>query len=216
MSSFHFSGSDDLPAIRNATLFSINTAFAGMSLLFLALPHLYADLIADAGGKLTSAARVSSAREFFVQLVAAVLLAACIGILLALLWRTKAIRVLLHSVAGFVALCIPALFWAFINTNSGWQLGVRFWSGAIELPLALVLAFLFLRHRLFLHPWIGTLLIAAHFLLWFWVLGNASAAHYVGPTGLILGFLSAAAWGKQIEADAFSQYLRGTDLPMLS
>lgn len=204
----------NLPRLFNAILFSLNAAFVSMSLFFLAAPRLYSDLVAGVGSKLLAVPRNHFASEPLIYWMLAMVAAAILAVLQALLWRTKALRVLHHSVAGFVALCSPVVFWVFINTKGGWQFGVRFWAAAFEFPVALAFAFLFQSRRIHFGSWFGILLLAAHFLLWFWVFGNASAANYAGPIGPALGFLAAVAWGAYIEADAFSQFLRGTDLPI--
>lgn len=203
----------NLPRFLNATLFSANVAFASISLLLFVFPGLSLSLMADLSNRHLS---LSSSRfgTAIICWTATLLLASVLWIFQAFLWRTEALRVLLHSVAGFIAVCTPMTFWLCVNTESGWHPGTRFWVGAIELPLALAFASLFQSRRIHFAPFVGIMLLAAHFLLWSWVFGNIWTATYGGPVGSILGFLAGVAWGAQVEADAFSQYIRGTDLPI--
>lgn len=206
-------GPSYLPRFFNAILFSVNVGFASISLVFLFFPRLFAGPIADFSNKLFDPSRGQFATNAIIYWTGALLLASVLWMIHAFLWRTTALSFLLHSVAGFIALCTPMAFWLCVNENSG-HMGARFWVGAIELPGALALAFLFQSGKIHLGPLIGATLLAAHFLLWFWVFGNIWVATYEGPTGAILGFMASLAWGAQVEADAFSRYLRGTDVPI--
>lgn len=203
-----------LPRLFNAILFSVNVAFASISLLLFAFPRLYSNLTTDFSNKLFGLSRGQFATEAIICWIATLLLASVLWMIHALLWRTTALSFLLHSAAGFIALCTPMAVWLCINTENGGHMGTRFWVGATELPLALAFAFLFQDGKIHFGSLTGTTSLAAHFLLWFWVFGNIWAATYEGPAGAILGFMAGVAWGSQVEADAFSRYLRGTDVPI--
>jgi hypothetical protein len=206
-------GPSHLPRFFNAILFSVNVSFASISLLFLFFPRLFSGLIMDFSNKLFDLSRGQFAAAAIICWTSALLLASVLWMIHAVLWQTTALSFLLHSAAGFIALCTPMAVLVCVNENSR-HMGTRFWVGAIELPLALVIAFLFQNGKVHFGSFIGTTLLAAHFMLWFWVFGNIWVATYEGPTGAIFGFMAGLAWGAQVEADAFSRYLRGTDVPI--
>ena len=207
-------GPRHLPRFFNAILFSVNVGFASISLLFLFFPRLFSGLITDFSNKLFDLSRGQFATEAIIYWTAALLLASVLWTIHALLWRTTAISFLLHSAAGFIALCTPMAVWLCVSTENGGHMGTRFLVGAIELPMALAFAFLFQNGKIHFGPLIGTTLLAAHSLLWFWILGTMWVTTYEGPTGAVLGFMAGVAWGAHVEADAFLRYLRGTDLPI--
>ena len=124
-------------------------------------------------------------------------LAFCIWLVLRLSAHAEIIKGFLRSLAGSVALAVPAGFWFYYHQKYGWPFGWPYRWAPFELVLILACAQLYLGGRWRFPVWFSVLLLAAHYAYWFWIAGggNYFASNYTGPAAPVLGFCSALAWG---------------------
>lgn len=116
----------------------------------------------------------------------------------------KTTQTLLKSVAPFILLVAPLVYWVIYYEMVGWPFRWPYRFAPVELAVALCLLVLFLRGRPWSTPsWAIFLLFAIHFTFWYWTPStNPARADYSGPIAPILGFSSALAWLAYLHSDA--------------
>jgi len=178
-------------------LFAANVAFAGVTLVFsiaygLSLPFLRMN---HAISDLLHIKQTDYVTNYFGTAIATLLLMICVWVLLRLFSRAWITKELLRSVAGIVVLFITPAFWFYANQRNGWEYGWPYRWAPFEIAVVVVCVVLFLAGKWPVRGWIALVLLAGHYIFWFWLFSTAYLASYVGPAGPILGFSSAVIWG---------------------
>jgi hypothetical protein len=199
------------PRLRFALeiLFSINIAFAGITLLFGSNPTislLFAHLEVYIN-HLLGIRQTDFIRGYFECWIPSLLLALGIWIVLHVFQRTKITSELLKSVAAGAAIAIcPSAIWIYAYERNGWSLDWPYKNILGELLLALICIWLFVNLRWAAARWIGAVSIVGHCLFWYWFTGGRfygfewGIPGYTGPYGFIVGTSAMAVWGMYVRA----------------
>lgn len=178
-------------------LFSLNVAFASMTLALATSPHetrLFNGMESSIN-RLLRIRQTDYIRGYFAVLIPSVILALVIWAVLRLSWRTRTTRMILRSVAGVVALFALPAFWFYTFQYYGWPFGWPYRGAPFELSLVLVFVLLLLSRKWPLRWWLVVLFLAGHYtFLWIRIGGNYSMPNYAGPIAPILSYSSAVAW----------------------
>jgi hypothetical protein len=183
-------------------LLSLNTAFAGMSILFCispsaALPFLRLEIQVN---HLLHIRQTDYIRGYFAIWIPSLAVASCIFILLLLLRNLSVSKKLLRSVAGMTIFLSPCAIWTCAFEHNGWSLDWPYKSVWGEAALAVICLWAFLHSPWVVGKWIGLLAFIAHALFWYFFLStsfyglNWGLPHYAGPAGLVLGISAAFIW----------------------
>jgi hypothetical protein len=194
-----------LVAILVEILFSVNTGFAGMSILFstslsASLPFVHLEVYLN---RLLGIRQTDFIRGYFTIWIPSVVVAVCVWSLLRFLIRLGVTQRLLLSVAGIMILLSPAAYWTCVYERNGWSLQWPYKTIWGEATLATVCFFVFLKG-----PWrawrrIGVLAFLGHCIFWYWFTINGFRSlrwadwempGYGGPFGMVLGFCALMIW----------------------
>jgi hypothetical protein len=187
------------------TLFSINTGFAAISVLFCAcfttaLPFLYLEVYLN---HLLGIRQTDLIRGYFATWIPALILAVCIWTLVRFLSRPRLPRWAL-PLSGVTILLCPAAIWTCMLEPNGWSLQWPYKTVWGETSLALICLLLFLKVSRTSSRWIGVSAFLGHCVFWYWFEGdgfrsinslNWEIPGYQGAAGMVLGFCSLLTWG---------------------
>ncbi len=184
-------------------LFSVNTGFAAMSILFCAsssasLPFVHLEVYLN---HLLGIRQTDYIRGYFTIWVPSLVLAVCIWSLLRVLIRLRLAQRFLRSVAGMMILLGPTAIWTCVYERNGWSLQWPYKAVWGEAALATICFFLFLKG-----PWakssrIGVLAFLGHCIFWYWFTSDGfhsldwGMPGYGGAIGMMLGFCALLIWG---------------------
>lgn len=188
-------------------LFSLNTAFAAMSLMFNAslsasrpFIHLEVDL-----NHLLAIRQTDYIRGYFTVWIPALVLAVCLLTLLRLLSGLRLTRWTMQSLAGILILLSPTVVWTCgYELQSRWSLQWPYKLIWGEAALALICFCIFLKGPREASLKIGLAGLFSHCLFWYWFEENGFyspfSLHwgplYSGPFGMVLGFSALLVWGR--------------------
>jgi len=183
-------------------LLSLNTAFAGMSMLFCisrsaALPFLRLEIYLN---HLLHIRQTDFIRGYFAIWIPSLIIAICILILLRLSRHLRVTRTFLRSVAGMAIFLSPCAIWTCAYEHNGWSLEWPYKPIWGEAALAVVCLWAFVNLRWVIGKWVGLFVFLAHSLFWYLFHSNGlfglnwGIPHYAGPAGLTLGISAAFAW----------------------
>lgn len=194
-------------------LFSLSVAFFSVSLMFLFAPfrglrtsfiHLEVRL-----NLLLGIRQTDLIRGYFEYAVPSAIVALGICGVLASLRTNRAVVVFLQSIAPFVLVFSPPLYWISYYNIVGWPFGWPFRWAPFEILAGVVCIVLFQRQILPIRGWTGLLLIGIHVGYWYMVPStNPSRADYSGPFVPVLTFFSLLAWGAY--SNSYTVKLRST------
>jgi hypothetical protein len=193
------SGWLDLAHLRymHEVLFSLSTAFLGVSLLFLAVPSLRVPFthLEVRINLLLHIRQTDLIRGYFEYLIPSAIVALCVATILQMTSGTQLTKEFLRSVSGFMLLLAAPIYWFCLYQVIGWPFGWPYRWAPAELAVAVSLATLYLVGRRPFPMWIGIFFLAGHYFFWYWIPGsNPGLADYSGPIAPILGFCSASVW----------------------
>jgi hypothetical protein len=135
-------------------------------------------------------------RGHFETWIPSVLAAFLVLLILRTCARARFTQEFLRSVAGIITIFAPLAFWLFVYEQGSWSLVWPYNGAPIEVVTALACTLLFLSGRWKTPFWVGVLLLAAHYIFWYFAgESNPYFSNYAGLAGPILGFCSAVAWG---------------------
>lgn len=188
-------------------LFSLNTAFAGISLIFSAslsasLPFIHLEVYLN---HLLGIRQTDYIRGYFTVWIPSLVLALCLFTLLRFLSRLSLSKWIMQRVAGIVILLCPTAVWTCgYAQQSRWSLQ---WPYKIiwgEAALALICFCLFLKGSREASLKIGLSGLSGHCLSWYWFMCNGFRSPavlewempgYGGPFGMVLGISALLVWG---------------------
>ena len=186
--------------------FSIDLGYAGMSMVFCAIPsvsipfaHLEFYL-----NHLLHIRQTDYIRGYFEIWIPSLISALCIWSLLRLTRRLSFTEEILRSAAGVAILLFPAAIWTCVYERNGWTLQWPYKPIFLEAGLALICLWVFLKAPWAAARWVGISAFLAHSIFWYWfVSGGFHALEwgipvYGGPAGLITDFCSTLVWGLYI------------------
>ena len=186
--------------------FSINIGYAGTSTVFCAIPsasipfaHLEVYL-----NQILHIRQTDYVRGYFEVWVPSLTLALCIWTVFRLSRHLSFTQEVLRSAAGVGILLCPSAIWVCMYERNGWSLQWPYKMVFVELTLALICLWMFLKAPWAAALWVGISAFLAHSLFWFWFTSDGfhglewGIPGYSGPAGLILGFCSALVWGLYI------------------
>ena len=187
-------------------LFSLNTTFAAVSLIFSAslsasLPFIHLEVYLN---RLVGIRQTDYIRGYFTLWIPALVLAICLLTLLRFLGRLSLTRWIMQHVAGILILLSPTAVWTFgYAQQSRWSLQWPYKMIWGEAALALICFCLFLRGPREASLKIGLSGLLGHYLFWYWFAGNgfhSPCALFWGPLyghlfGMVLGFFALLVWG---------------------
>jgi hypothetical protein len=201
-------GHAERPRVRGfvEVLFSINTGFALMSMLFCAsssapLPFIHLEVYLN---HLLGIRQTDYIRGYFTIWIPSLVLAACIWSLLRVLIRLRLTQSFLRSVAGMMILLGPTAIWTCGYDRNGWSLQWPYKTIWGEAALATICYFLFLKGPLATSRRIGALAFLGHCIFWYCFTSdgfhplNWAIPGYGGPVGMVLGFCALLIWGLYI------------------
>ncbi len=187
-------------------LFSFNTAFAGMSLLFCAsssasLPFIRLEVYLN---HLLGIRQTDYIRGYFTAWIPSLILAIGLLILVRSLSRLSLTNCVLRSVAGIAILLSPTAVWTCGYERNGWSIQWPYkmiWGEAV---LAVICVLIFLKG-----PWetsrrVGVSALLGHCVYWYWFVTdglhlpnslNWGMPGYGGPFGMVVGILTLLVWG---------------------
>lgn len=187
-------------------LFSLNTAFAGMSLMFSAslsasLPFIHLEVYLNT---LLGIRQTDYIRGYFTVWIPSLVLALCLLTLLRFLNRLSLTTRTMQSVAGILILLSPTAVWTCgYAQQSRWSLQWPYKPIWGEAALAVICFCIFLKG-----PWEASLKVGlsglfGHYLFWYWFTSDGfrspTLLHwgplYGGPFGMVLGFFALLVWG---------------------
>ena len=138
-------------------------------------------------------------RGYFGFAIPTIILAGGILLLIRIFSRTRPTRHLLRFTAGLAALFLYPAFW-FVGYGKGSPfLGGPLRGAPLEITCVLAVFLLAVYGKKPLLGWMAAFVIAGHFFFWDWIMDGGfnpewGIPGYLGPYGLIIAFLSAAAW----------------------
>jgi hypothetical protein len=178
-------------------LFSLNVAFASMTIMSATSPHVTRifSRMESSTNLFLGIRQTDYIRGYFAILIPSLILALALWAALRLSRRTRLTREILRSVAGIVALFALPAFWFYAFQSYGWPFGWPYREAPFELSAALVCVWLFLKGKWPARWWLGVLFLVGHYtFFWIRIGGNYAMPNYAGPIAPILSFSSAVAW----------------------
>jgi hypothetical protein len=187
-------------------LFSLNTTFAAMSLIFSAslsasLPFIHLEVYLN---HLLGIRQTDYICGYFTVWIPSLVLAMCLLTLLRFLSRSSPTTWIMQRVAGVLILLAPTAVWTFgYAQQSGWSLQWPYKMIWGEAALALICFCIFVKGPRGVSLKIGLLGFLGHYLFWYWLAGNGfhlPCSLYWGPLyghlfGMVLGFSALLVWG---------------------
>jgi hypothetical protein len=188
------------------SLFSLNTAFAAMSLIFSAslsasLPFLHLEVYLN---HLLDIRQTDYIRGYLTVWIPSLVFAMCLLTLLRFLSGLSLTTWIMQRVAGVLILLSPTAVWTFgYAQQSRWSLQWPYkmiWS---EAALALICFRIFLKAPRETSLKIGLSALFGHYVFWYWFTGDgfrSPSSLYWGPLyghlfGMVLGFFALLVWG---------------------
>ena len=192
--------------ILASALFSLNTTFAAVSLIFGAslsasLPFIHLEVYLN---RLVGIRQTDYIRGYFTLWIPTLVLAVCLLTLLRFLSGLSLTRWIMQRVAGMLILLSPTAVWAFgYAQQSRWSLQWPYKIICGEAALALICFCIFLKGPREASLKIGLSGLLGHHFFWYWFAGNglhSPSALYSGPLyghlfGMVLGFFALLVWG---------------------
>jgi chromate transport protein ChrA len=186
-------------------LFSLNTAFAGVSLIFSAslsasLPFIHLEVYLN---QLLGIRQTDYIRGYFTFWIPSLVLAICLFTLLRFLSGLSLTTWIMQSVAGILILLSPAAVWTCGYEQNGWSLQWPYKLIWGEAALAVICLCIFLKGPRETSLKSGLLGLFAHYLFWYWFTGDGFRSPtlfhwgplYGGPFGMVLGICALLVWG---------------------
>lgn len=187
-------------------LFSLNTTFAAVSLIFSAslsasLPFIHFEVYLN---HLLGIRQTDYIRGYFTVWIPAFVLGICLLMLLRFLSRLSLTGWIMQRVAGILILLSPTAVWTFgYAQQSRWSLQWPYKMIWGEAALALICFCMFLKGPREASLKIGLSGLLGHYLFWYWFAGkgfHSPCALYWGPLyghlfGMVLGFSALLVWG---------------------
>jgi hypothetical protein len=197
-------------------LFSINMAFAVMTLVFCtspsaSVPFAHLEVYVN---HLLGIRQTDFIRGYFEIWIPSGLLALGIWSVLRVFSGKSLTSEALKSVAGVAIVICPSAIWACAYLRNGWSVDWPYKTILGEPLLALICVWLFITLPWAAARWVSSIGIFAHCLIWYWFLGNGSYPFewgipgYGGPWGFIVGAFTITAWGMYVRGVRAS-YLNG-------
>jgi hypothetical protein len=186
-------------------LFSLNIAFAGMSLIFCvsqsaSLPFIHFEVYLN---HLLGIRQTDYIRGYFTVWIPSLVLAICFLSLLRFLSGLSLANWIMRSVAGMLILLCPTAIWTCGYERNGWSLQWPYKLIWGEAALAVICFCTFLKGPREAWRKIGLLALLGHCLFWYWFMcyGFCSPAvlnwgmpGYGGPFGMVLGISALLVW----------------------
>jgi len=187
-------------------LFSLNTAFAGISLIFSAslsasLPFIHLEVYLN---HLLGIRQTDYIRGYFTVWIPSLVLAICLLTLLRFLSGLSFTKWIMQSVAGILILLCPTAVWTCGYERNGWSLQWPYKLIWGEAALAVICFCIFLKGSREASRKIGSSALLGHCLFWYWFMCNGFSSPavldwempgYVGPFGMVLGVSALLVWG---------------------
>jgi len=189
-------------------LLPLHMGFVATSLVFLvnpgwSIPFIRAEVTIN---HMLGIPQTDYIRGYFELIIPSILCAFCIWLLLFFLFKVLVSDKVVRTIAGFMILFAPPLFWFFVYQKVGWPFGWPYRGAPVEIAATGVCVVLLLNEQLVIPRWaIGTLL-ATHFVFWYCLpsgtlhMPDWDIPNYAGPIGSLLGFSSAIAWVLYVES----------------
>ena len=187
-------------------LFSFNTAFAGVSLIFSAslsfsLPFIHLEVYLN---HLLGIRQTDYIRGYFTVWIPSLVLALCLLTPLRFLNRLSLTTRIMNRVAGILILLSPTVVWTCgYAQQSHWSLQWPYKTIWGEAALALICFSIFLKAPRETSLKIGLSGLFAHYLFWYWFPGDGFRSPallywgplYGGPFGMVLAISALLVWG---------------------
>jgi hypothetical protein len=184
-------------------LFSINTAFAAMWILFSAslsasLPFIHLEVHLN---HLLGIRQTDFIRGYFTIWIPSLILAACVWSLVRFLSRRRYSGWALQSLLGIIILLCPAAIWTCKYEQNGWSLQWPYKTVCGEALLATICFVLFLKGPSAMSRRVGVIAFLGHCIFWYWFTSdgfhslNWEMPGYDGPVGMVSGFCALLIWG---------------------
>jgi len=186
-------------------LFSLNTAFAGVSLIFSAslsasLPFIHLEVYLN---HLLGIRQTDYIRGYFTLWIPSLVLAMCLLTLLRFLSGLSLTRWIMQSVAGILIFLSPTAVWTCGYEQNGWSLQWPYKLIWGEAALAVICFCIFLKGPREASRKIGSFALLGHCFFWYWFTCNGFCSpvslfwgpRYDGPFGMMLGSFALLVWG---------------------
>jgi hypothetical protein len=186
-------------------LFSLNTTFAGMSLLFCAslsasLPFIHLEVYLN---HILGIRQTDYIRGYFTLWIPSLAMAMCLLTLLRFLRQLDVARWIMQSAAGILILLSPTAVWTCSYEQNGWSLQWPYKPIWGEAALAAICFYIFLKGPREASLKVGLTGLFGHCLFWYWFTSDGfhspNLLHwgplYGGPFGMMLGFSALLVWG---------------------
>lgn len=187
-------------------LFSVNTAFAALSIVFRAslsasilFIHLEVYL-----NHLLGIRQTDYIRGYFTIWIPSIIAAVCLLTLLRLLRELRVTQLVVRSIAGFMILLSPAAVWTCVYEQNGWSLQWPYKMIWGEGAAAAICVYIFLRAPWEISRRVGILALLGHCIFWYWFTSDGfhwpirfewGLPGYSGPFGILVGIPTLMIWG---------------------
>lgn len=185
-------------------LFSLNTAFAAMSLTFCAsqsasLPFLHLEVYLNYH---LGIRQTDYIRGYLTVWIPSLVLAICLLILLRFLSGLSLTKWIMQSMAGILIVLCPTAVWTCGYERNGWSLQWPYKMIWGEAALVLICICIFLKGSSELSRKIGLSALLGHCIFWYWFMGdglhlpnfNWEIPGYGGPFGMVVGICTLVVW----------------------
>lgn len=187
-------------------LFSVNTAFAAVGIVFSAslsasLPFIHLEVYLN---RLLGIRQTDYIRGYFTIWIPSIIVAVCLLTLLRLLREQRVTQSVVRSIAGFMILLSPTAVWTCGYVQNRWSLQWPYKMMWGEGAAAAICVYLFLKG-----PWetsrrVGVLALFSHCMFWYWFTTDGfhwptrlewGLPGYSGPFGMLVGIPALMIWG---------------------
>jgi chromate transport protein ChrA len=187
-------------------LFSVNTAFAALSMVFSAslsasLPFIHLEVSLN---RLLGIRQTDYIRGYFTIWIPSLLLALGLLMLLRFLNGLHITESLVRSLAGITILLCPTAVWTCGYLRNGWSLQWPYKTIWGEAAIALICVCIFLKGPWEMSRKIGVSALLGHCIFWYWFTSDGfhwpirfewGLPGYGGPFGMVVGICTLLVWG---------------------
>ena len=185
-------------------LFALNTAFAGISIVFYAslsasLPFIHLEVYLN---HLLGIRQTDYIRGYFTFWIPSLMLAVCLLILLRLLRAQHITELVVRYFAGITILLSPSAVWTCGYEQNGWSFQWPYKMIWGEAAAATIGACVFLKGPWEMSRTVGVSLLLGHCMFWYWFAFSLhtpirfewAIPSYGGPFGMLLGIPALLIW----------------------
>jgi len=200
-------GEDRFPVrLLVEALFSVNTAFAALSIAFgaslsTALPFIHLEVYLNS---LLGIPQTDYIRGYLTIWIPSMIVTVCLLTLLRLLRELHVTQLVVRSIAGFMILLSPAAVWTCGYEQNGWSLQWPYKMIWGEGAAAAICIYVFLKGPWDISRRVGVLALLGHSIFWYWFTSDGfhwpirfewGRPGYGGVFGMLVGIPALMTWG---------------------